>query len=129
MNDDVTFDSSVESIRGHISDRYEKLRLIGAGGMGAVYRGYDKKLNRQVALKVILSGVAAVREVQARFEREVLALAKIRHPNIVQLFDFESTGTRAYFTMEFIRGLSLRELIAQKRVSVPASRSCLHRLM
>ncbi len=121
MNNDITFDSSVESIRDHISDRYENLRLIGAGGMGAVYRAFDKKLNRQVAVKVILSGVAAVREVQARFEREVLALAKIKHPNIVQLFDFESTRTRAYFTMEFIRGLSLRELIAQRRIAVPAA--------
>ena len=120
MND-VTFDSSVDAIRSHVSDRYDKLRLIGAGGMGAVYRAYDKKLNRIVALKVILSGVAAVREVQARFEREVLALAKINHPNIVQLFDFESTGTRAYFTMEYIRGLSLRQLIAQKKIAVPAA--------
>ncbi len=100
--------------------RYQLLRVLGRGAMGVVYEGIDPKLNRQVAVKTILKsqmldpGLAA--EYTARFMREAQAVARLNHPNIVQVFDFGNEAEVAYIVMEFIRGKELKSYIEEKRL-------------
>jgi serine/threonine protein kinase len=66
---------------------YEILSALGAGGMGEVYRARDTRLDRIVAIKILLSGVAAREEVRRRFEREARAVSSLNHPHICSLYD------------------------------------------
>src|SRR4029079_18667413 len=68
---------------------YEILSLLGAGGMGEVYRDRDSKLDREVAIKVLPERVAADADLLARFEREARALATVNHPSIVTIYAVE----------------------------------------
>ena len=92
--------------------RYEIRGVLGKGAMGLVYDGHDPGLDRRVAIKTILTrtlDAEAARMVAVRFEREVRAVARLNHPNIVQVYDFGSEGDLAYIVMEFVQG---RELLA-----------------
>ena len=71
---------------------YEVISALGAGGMGEVYRARDTKLNREVALKVLPSGVALDPDRLARFKREAHMLASLNHPNIAAIHGFEDSG-------------------------------------
>jgi tRNA A-37 threonylcarbamoyl transferase component Bud32 len=88
---------------------YEVLALIGAGGMGEVYRARDPKLDRFVAIKVLPPSLAESRELLSRFEREARAVAALNHPNILGIYDFGKEGERAYAVMELLEGESLRD--------------------
>src|SRR5882724_8394050 len=94
---------------------YEVLEVLGHGGIGIIYRARHIKLNRIVALKMLLSGEFASPVELARFSREAKAVAALQHPNIVQIYDVGEVDGRAYFTMEFVDGGSL----AQKLAGVP----------
>jgi tRNA A-37 threonylcarbamoyl transferase component Bud32 len=88
--------------------------LVGRGGMGVVYRARHKALDRQVALKVLASHVAAERAFADRFQREARALAKLQHPNIVAVHDFgqvveEAGGGLFWLVMEYVDGVNVRE--------------------
>src|SRR5712692_458974 len=96
---------------------YEILSLIGAGGMGEVYRARDKRLNRDVAIKVLGEGLTKDQDRRARFEREARAVAALNHPNIVSLFDIGTEGDILYTVSELVEGESLRALL--RRGSVP----------
>ena len=96
---------------------YEIVSLIGAGGMGEVYRARDKRLNRDVAIKVLGEGLAQDQDRRARFEREARAVAALNHPNIVSLFDLGTEGDILYTVSELVAGESLRALL--RRGSVP----------
>jgi eukaryotic-like serine/threonine-protein kinase len=96
---------------------YEILSLIGAGGMGEVYRARDKRLSRDVAIKVLGEGLAKDQDRRARFEREARAVAALNHPNIVSLFDIGTEGDIIYTVSELVEGESLRALL--RRGSVP----------
>lgn len=86
--------------------------MVGSGGMGVVYRARHLKLNRTVAIKMLLAGgYAGPREVE-RFKREAEAVAALRHPNIVQVFDAGEHSGFPYFTMELIEGRSLADDLA-----------------
>jgi serine/threonine protein kinase/tetratricopeptide (TPR) repeat protein len=87
---------------------YEILAPLGAGGMGEVYRARDKKLDRDVAIKVLPESVAADPETLARFEREAKAVAALSHPNILSIFDFGAHDGIAYAVMELLEGETLR---------------------
>lgn len=89
----------------------EILELLGRGGMGAVYKARQPKLNRFVALKIIAGDAAADPHFAERFQREAQALAKLNHPHIVSVFDFGETGGLFYFLMEFVDGANLRTLM------------------
>ncbi len=91
---------------------YEVEAVLGKGGMGVVFKAKHLKLNRTVALKMLLSGGFAGREERLRFQREAEAVAGLRHPNIVQVFDVGDFDGRPYFTMEFVEGGTLAELLA-----------------
>jgi serine/threonine-protein kinase len=88
---------------------YEVEAVVGRGGMGVVYRARQRRLNRPVALKMILAGAYASPQDRARFQREAEAVAALRHPNVVQVYDSGEVGGRPYFTMEFVEGGSLAQ--------------------
>ncbi|MFH1227619.1 MAG: tetratricopeptide repeat protein [Planctomycetota bacterium] len=92
--------------------KYSIERKLGQGGMGAVYLALDPALNRRVALKVITSNDAELLE---RFQREASAVAKLKHPNIVQVYEAGVINKQHYFTMDFIEGAGLDKLIASKQ--------------
>src|ERR1700704_1475017 len=87
---------------------YEILSPLGAGGMGEVYRARDKKLDRDVAIKVLPQSVAADPDALARFEREAKAVAALSHPNILAIHDFANQDGIAYAVMELLDGETLR---------------------
>jgi serine/threonine protein kinase len=92
---------------------YEVLGLIGAGGMGEVYRARDSKLNRDVALKVLPDSFANDPERLARFQREAQVLASLNHPNIGGIYGLEDAdGVRA-LVLELVEGPTLAERLAQ----------------
>src|SRR5689334_12931349 len=94
---------------------YEILALIGAGGMGDVYKARDSRLDRIVAIKVSKT------EFSERFEREARAVAQLNHPNICQLYDVGPN----YLVMELLAGPTLAERIIQGKI--PEDEAILHR--
>jgi dienelactone hydrolase len=97
----------VDQTLGH----YEIVELLGAGGMGEVYRAHDRRLHRDVALKVLPPGLAPSPELLERFEREARAVAALSHPNIVTIFSVEDDDGVRFLTMELIAGKSLARVI------------------
>ena len=92
---------------------YEVVALLGVGGMGEVYRARDTKLNREVAIKVLLAAVANDAERLARFSREAQVLASLNHPNIAQIHGLEDAGGVRALVMELVEGPTLADRIAQ----------------
>ncbi|MBI4821682.1 MAG: protein kinase [Deltaproteobacteria bacterium] len=89
--------------------RYRLVRRIGAGGMGIVYEAIDSKDETQVAVKVLLPHAAEEAEGVLRFKREFRALARLRHPNIVRVFDAGIDNDTPYIVMEFLHGKDARD--------------------
>ena len=100
--------------------RYKIVRLIGEGGMGAVYEAEQDQPRRTVALKVIKPGLASP-ELLRRFAQESQALGRLQHPGIAQIYDAGTAdtgyGPQPYFAMEFIRGETLREYADSHRLN------------
>jgi eukaryotic-like serine/threonine-protein kinase len=100
--------------------RYNIVRLIGEGGMGAVYEAVQEQPQRTVALKVIKPGMASP-ELLRRFAQESQALARLQHPGIAQIYDAGTAdtgyGPQPYFAMEFIRGEGLRDYVETHRLN------------
>jgi eukaryotic-like serine/threonine-protein kinase len=92
---------------GETLGRYRVLEQIGAGGMGVVYRAHDEQLERDVAIKVLPSGTLANETVRKRFRMEALALAKLNHPNIATIFEFNTQNQTDYLATEYISGMGL----------------------
>ena len=95
-----------------LGGRYELRHLIGSGGMADVYLGYDTRLSREVAVKVLRSDLARDPSFVARFRKEALAAAGINHPGIVAVYDSGEVPA-PYIVMELIHGRTLREIIHQ----------------
>jgi serine/threonine protein kinase len=89
----------------------EILRLLGHGGMGAVYLARQLELDRLVAVKILPPEVARDPGFKERFSREARALARLNHPSVVTIFDFGTTDGLYYFTMEYVDGKNVRELL------------------
>ena len=89
---------------------YELLREIGRGGMGVVYLARHLRLNRTVALKMILGGTLAAKDHVLRFETEAAAAAQLQHPGIVALYEVGAVEQQPYFSMEYVSGSSLAQL-------------------
>ncbi len=92
-----------------VSGRYRIDELLGQGGMSAVYKAYDPNLRRTVAIKMIHAHLADDPKFVSRFEEEATAVAQLRHPNIVQVFDFNHDEDLYYMVQEFIPGETLQE--------------------
>ena len=93
---------------------YEVLELIGAGGMGSVYRARDPRLGRDVAIKVLQGELAHGPDHLARFEREARAVAALNHPHILSVYDVGTDGDTAYVVTELLEGETWRELLARR---------------
>jgi serine/threonine-protein kinase len=92
--------------------RYELITELGAGPMGAVYRAHDTTLDRQVALKVLTANAANDSELVQRFYREAKICARLRHPNLVPVYDIGQENGSPYIVMELIDGHNLRQMMA-----------------
>ncbi|MBX3188233.1 MAG: serine/threonine protein kinase [Labilithrix sp.] len=113
--------ASVGSRPGRIPalTKYDVLEELGHGGMATVYRAHDKRLGRDVAIKVLHPHLRESSEIAHRFEAEAKAVAKLRHPNIVEVFDVSSADEdEQYLVVEFVRGQTLRKLL-QKHGALP----------
>lgn len=109
-----------------IDGRYRKLSKIGQGSVGAVWKGVDIALERDVALKFLVGGRFAGAESVRRFQGEAAALAAIRHPHVADVYAFGLHGDALYFAMEYIHGRPLREILEahrRHRLFVPIHRA------
>jgi tetratricopeptide (TPR) repeat protein len=102
---------------------FEILRLIGKGGMGAVFLARQVSLGREVALKVIADVGGSQSKSLERFRREATVLAQLSHPHIVPIHDIGQEGPYAYFAMEYVRGVSLDAILAAVRRAGPAQKA------
>ena len=112
-------DDNRDTLIGQHLGKYELVEYLGFGAMAKVYKGYHSSLDRHVAVKVLHSHLAADGEFLRQFNDEARNLATMRHPNIVQVFDFDLHDGKPYMIMEFIDGPTLDDVIedASKRHS------------
>lgn len=100
--------------------RYRILEQLGQGGMSVVYKGLDTTLDREVAVKVLHPHLSGRAESRKRLEREAKAVARLHHPNILEVFDFSGeAATDAYLVTEYIRGQTLRQFINEESLQPP----------
>jgi serine/threonine-protein kinase len=99
-----------------LSERYEILCKLGAGGMGEVYRAKDLRLNREVAIKVLPEHLASNEDALSRFDREAKAVAALSHPNILAIHDFGSDNGISFAVMELLEGETLRKHIKDSEI-------------
>ena len=92
-----------------ISNRYQVEKLLGHGGMSSVFKATDPNLQRDVAVKMIHPHLSQLPEFVRRFEMEAAAVAKLRHPNIVQVYDFNHHGDTYYMVLEYVAGETLED--------------------
>ena len=97
---------------------YEIVAPLGAGGMGEVYRAYDLRLRREVAVKVLPAGVDADPARLRRFEQEALAAASLNHPNILSVYDIGLHEGAPYIVSELLEGETLRQALANGALPV-----------
>ena len=97
---------------------YEIVGLLGAGGMGEVYRAVDTRLDRQVALKILPEVVASDPERTARFQREAKVLATLNHPNIATIHGLEQNHSEQFIVMELVEGETLADRIARGPIPI-----------
>jgi serine/threonine protein kinase len=112
------------SLEGATLGRYHILEPLGYGGMARVYRAYHPHLDRYVAIKCLRSDLVDDAEFLARFHREARAVANLRHPHIVQVFDFDTQDDIVYMVMEYLAGDTLKaRLDAYRRRGAPMPHS------
>src|SRR5690242_10064477 len=103
-----------------IPDRYRLLEEVGQGGMAVVYRAQDETLKRQVAVKILHPHLATETESKQRLQREAQAVAKLRHDNILEIFDYSGTESpRSYIVTEFIDGVTLKQFLEGRKLAFP----------
>lgn len=97
-----------------LANRYEILQVLGQGGMGAVYKAYDRELERFVALKTIRPELAGHAEMLARFKQELILARQIAQRNIVRLYDITDSAGMKFITMEYIEGEDFRNILRRE---------------
>jgi len=98
-----------------LADRYEILKLLGEGGMGALYKARDRELDRMVALKVIRPELAGHPSILQRFKQELLLARKITHRNVIRIYDLGVASGLRFITMEFVEGQDLLSLLEGRK--------------
>jgi serine/threonine protein kinase len=101
---------------GRTLSKYRIVARLGRGGMAEVYKAYQPGLNRYVAIKVLHSHLADDEDFIGRFEREATAVARLRHPHIVQVFDFDLENDLYFMVMEFVEGPTLKAELKERSV-------------
>ncbi len=105
------------SLEGQTLGKYRILEPLGRGGMAQVYKAYHSQLDRYVAVKVLRSDLVEEKEFLARFQREARSVASLRHPNIVQVYDFDLQDDLYYMVMELLEGDTLKTSLNAFRAS------------
>ena len=100
-----------------LAGRYEIEELLGQGGMSAVYKGTDPNLRRTVAIKLIHAHLSEDPQFVSRFEEEAAAVAQLKHPNVIQVFDFDHDEDTYYMVLEFVPGETLQERLKRLNAS------------
>jgi len=98
---------------------YDIVDELGAGGMGIVYRAVDRQLRRTVALKVIHARVGSTSSHLERFKREAEVIARLRHPNVITLYDYGEAEGLCYYTMEYLEARTLADLVDEADGPLP----------
>ncbi|HMA34015.1 MAG TPA: protein kinase, partial [Chloroflexia bacterium] len=104
----------MSDLTGKTLGRYRVLERIGRGGMAEVYKGYQASLDRYVAIKVLHAFLLEEEGSRERFRREARAVAALRHPHIVQVFDFDDEGEEYFMVMEFVDGPNLKTVLQEQ---------------
>ena len=112
----------MSSLIGQSIGRYHIIEKLGEGGMAAVYKAFDTRLERDVALKIILHGYQASSQFLKRFEREAKALAGLSHPNIVKVHDYGEHEGMPYLVMEYLPGGTLKKKLGSPLEAAEAAR-------
>jgi eukaryotic-like serine/threonine-protein kinase len=102
-----------------LSERYEIVKILGQGGMGAVYKATDRELNRTVAIKVIRPDLARDAGIVERFKQELLLSHQVTHRNVIRIYDLSEADGMKFITMEYVEGENLLTLIHQKKKFSP----------
>ncbi|HZF39689.1 MAG TPA: protein kinase, partial [Blastocatellia bacterium] len=108
-------------VAGTRFDRYEIISPLGAGGMGEVYLARDMRLERKVALKLLLDERTKDDQRVLRFEQEARAASALNHPNIITIYEIGDYGSTHFIATEFIEGLTLRKILAEGKMPVIAA--------
>jgi serine/threonine protein kinase/Flp pilus assembly protein TadD/TolB-like protein len=103
-----------------LGGRYQILKRLGEGGMGAVYKARDHELDRLVALKVIRPELAGHPDILRRFKQELILARQVTHKNVVRIFDLGSADGRKFITMDFIPGRDLKSILVERGKLPPA---------
>ncbi len=111
----------MERLVGRRLGRYEVVAFLGAGGMGSVYRGRDLELDREVAIKVVAESFRDDPERLHRFDREIRAVARLSHPNVVEIHDFGTCDGISFAVMELLKGQTLRERLRGRPIPLPVA--------
>lgn len=114
---DATQTHLLDPLLGVTISHYRVIERLGAGGMGVVYRAHDERLDRDVALKVLPAGKLANDVSRNRFHLEALALAKLNHPHIGTIYDFDTHGGVDFLAMEYVPGKTLSDRLAHGPLS------------
>jgi len=112
----------VSDLAGATLGRYQIVARLGRGGMADVYKGFQPSLDRYVAIKVLHPSMVEEAEFVQRFQREAKNVARLRHPNIIQVFDYDNQGDIYYMVMEFLDGPTLKaalEEVHRRREEMP----------
>jgi serine/threonine protein kinase len=117
-----------DRLRQVLGGEYELVSLLGQGGFARVFRARDKRLDRSVAIKVIRPDLMEQRGFVERFRNEGIALAKLRHPGIVPIFDIRERGGLIYYIMPFVQGTTLEARMSRARLPPLESRRILSEL-
>jgi len=106
--------------QARIAERYRLIEEVGQGGMAVVYRAQDETLKREVAIKILHQHLAGEADSKARLEREAQAVAKLRHENILEIFDYSGSGsTSSFIVTEFIDGQTLKQFLGKHQPRFP----------
>src|SRR3984893_13647908 len=111
---DATIDPLLETLKQAIGFQYRIERLLGRGGMGAVYLAHELALDRDVAIKVLPPEHASTSQMRERFRREARTAARLSHPHIVPLHTFGEVSGLVYFVMGYIAGESLASRLIRR---------------
>ena len=97
-----------------LGERYEILKRLGEGGMGAVYQVRDHELDRLAALKVIRPELAGHPDILRRFKQELILARQVTHKNVIRIFDLGTAGGYKFITMEYIDGRDLKSILIER---------------
>ncbi len=103
-----------------LGGRYEILKRLGEGGMGAVYQARDRELDLPVALKVIRADLAGNPEILRRFKQELILARQVTHKNVIRIFELGMADGRKFITMDYIEGRDLKSLLMERGKLPPA---------